>query len=262
MARVPPRTRPKPWTAAQLAAVPAGAQPEHADHLVCLLCGHLYRKMSTHLARRHDLTCADYRHQFDLPRGLGLLATDLRDRQAAHARAQYPANTGLRHAQTHEQRRHLLRQAVAARVASAGRAGVQAAQRETMQRRSAAVRAATRAGYDQRARSLGFADIADLLAHTDEHTDLDIGRMLGVAESTAGRIRHLYHQPARTGGARRGEQYSRRHRRRWTAAAQAAGYADLYDCLDNTRHLPAKHLAALLEASLPTIAKLRRETRP
>ena len=45
-------------------------------------------------------------------------------------------------------------------------------------------------------------------------------------------------------------------------ALQAAGYTDLNDCLNHTRHLPAKHLAALLEASLPTIAKLRRETRP
>lgn len=262
LAPVPSRTRPQPWTAAQLGAIPVGFQPEDDGHLVCLLCGRLYRKMAMHLARRHDMTCDGYRDQFELPRTFGLQAADLRDQQTAYARAQYPTNTGLQTALSYPQRVGYVRQAVAARTASASRAGTRRAQRDYLQRRSASVRAATRAGYDERARDLGYADIADLLARTDEHTDESLGRLLGVSESTAGRIRRLYGHPVLSGDQRRGQQYTRHHRHRWTAAAQAAGYTDLHDCLARTRHLPANKLAALLQASLPTIAKLRQEASP
>lgn len=65
-------------------------QSVKSDHLVCLECGNHFSMLKRHLASDHQLTPADYRLKWDLPREYPIVAPDY-----AKVRSQLAKKSGL-----------------------------------------------------------------------------------------------------------------------------------------------------------------------
>lgn len=178
-------------TAAELAAIPAGRQPEEDGLLACLECGRWYRGLGSHVALAHEISADDYRARHELPRGRGLWAQDARDgagRRAAERAGRYPDAVRTRLRGTPEE----VERAVAARRESIKRAGTQRLVRENYERMGAAARSRTRGKYDQMAVDAGYDGIDDLIRKTADEPARVIAELLPLSVSGAKWLRRLH----------------------------------------------------------------------
>jgi hypothetical protein len=130
-----------------------------------------------------------------------------------------------------------------------------------MATRSAQIRDRTRRDYDQQARTIGHPDMAALLTATAHLTDRDLAALLGVAPSTAGRIRHLYGRPHPDPTAVRAQRIRHSTYRTYDTRAREAGYHGITHLLTVTGHLADADIADLLYTSIQTANRLRRDPR-
>lgn len=187
--RTPPGQRP---------IAPPGVQPESGGRVQCLDCGRWYRLLGNHLRLTHGMSVDDYQEEFELPASRGLVPEDLRETMAEHGRHLFATNDRVREALTRGSAEvHLHREAnLAARAATVGRAGVQAALRESA-RRSAEKRAKDlRADKDARARAVGYSDLVDFLQRTAHLPTEEVGRILGETGTQIGKLRRKHGVPS------------------------------------------------------------------
>lgn len=135
---------------AGLEEVPAGVQPVAGGRLRCLDCGRWFTDLGQHVQRGHGQAVEEYRARHQLPAGVALRGADCRE-------------------------------GAGGQLAAVARAGGQAAGRRKAQ--------AARAGYDLRARELGFADVTALLR---ERSNAQVTVLLGLGRGQAYRIRQRY----------------------------------------------------------------------
>ncbi|MEV4417852.1 hypothetical protein [Catellatospora sp. NPDC049609] len=193
-------------TAAELAALRPGEQPEADGQLLCRVCGRWRRQLATHLVAGHGTDPAAYRAEFQLPATRALMGSGLRDAATRRARDRYQTDPRVRDflTQPPAERDERLRRGREAKTRTEHRAGVQAGKRAAGLRlaehaRRRAEHAAT--AMDELAAGLGHADLPALLAATTELSHAQLGALLGCTAAKA-RWWRTRHGIARTRGPR------------------------------------------------------------
>ncbi|MFE9427706.1 MucR family transcriptional regulator [Kitasatospora sp. NPDC006697] len=138
----------------------SGVQPQEDGRLECLECGRWFRLLPPHLGSAHQMSAAEYREAHQLPRRLGLRASDLAERAREQGRERYAGRPDIRAQMERGRMIAPATSAVRSSQETARRPGVVAARR----RGGAGKAAAERARVDEAAHRLGFADVADFLA--------------------------------------------------------------------------------------------------
>ena len=212
-------------TPPDVTGLPAGVQPEENGRLLCRCCGRWYRSLGHHLRGGHDITPDEYRHHFELPASLRLMAGDLRDAQGQRGRQILESNPRVRDAfgvGEHDRPERLITLAKARKVKqqTESRAGVQASKQavgallaQVSQQRAAQ----RRAELDTDAHSRGYRDFQHLLTETAHLTHEALDKMIGWGSGNAAKWRRKYHIAA---GARAAAAQRRQEQQR-------AGLADL-----------------------------------
>jgi predicted transcriptional regulator len=152
-----------PGLAAELAAIPPGVQPRSEDgRLRCLDCGQWHRGLGQHVVLKHGLDVDDYRRSHGLPTGADQPAPRLRD-------------------------------------TAEGRATIAAQRRAVAQVAARRKQVAADRRYEQRARELGHATLAEMLLATADLTVGGLAALLGVTPTPAHklRVRHGVPSPGR-----------------------------------------------------------------
>lgn len=180
-----------PLSAAELAAVAVGEQPEDDGLLACLECGLWYRGLGGHLVGAHDMTADEYRELHELPRRRGLWAEDARRGAGERARqraSRYPKAVKTRLTGDRAQ----VELAVAAGRESWQRAGTRAVMRAHWVRLGKQKRQRIQDKYEFLARSAGYGGIDDLIEQLKDESSVVLAETLGVSVSGAKWVRRLH----------------------------------------------------------------------
>jgi len=193
----PPRLAALPaLTAAELAAVPVGTQPERDGRLACLECGQWQRGLGQHSRSVHGLGPAQYRAAHELPAGLRLQAADLRERQAALGQARYEKVRAAMLNATRDPARTAQRAHAAAEVRAesrqrvGGRIAAERAKQVLRELRTA--EAAAR--HAAKARELGYDSMEELIHATAHLPGRQLADLLGMHPNSAYRLRRQIRQ--------------------------------------------------------------------
>lgn len=160
-------------------------QPEQDGRLQCLECGRWYRLLPPHLGRVHEMSAAEYRKAHQLPRKLGLRASDLAEQARNQGRVRYTQRPDIRAHMAAGRTTIDRTNVVAGTRASAGYEMVRAAHRAGGQ----GAKAAHRRRADQAAQALGFTDLDAYLDAREEVPHARAARELGISRQAIRRYR-------------------------------------------------------------------------
>lgn len=185
-------------TSAELAALPAGVQPEGHGKLLCRDCGGWYRGLSAHLANKHGVDAANYRERHGLAISARLESQDVQERRIVNGRERWASDLefqkALRPTRTTSAER--IARMAKARQAGSVRPGAQAVRQEVGARLGRVLPNRIREEYEERARQLSYDSIADLLAATADLSGADLARLLGIAPHRARELRRRHGVPS------------------------------------------------------------------
>jgi len=175
-----------------------GTQPQRDGLIVCLICDRAFRWLGPHLRQRHGVSVEEYKEQFELPRR-GLLSDSSRQKRREHAlhllATDERVRAGLLGNDPAAERRWLKRARKAASAAYA-KAGVRAILADNARHAAAVSAQKRRDAHEQRARELGHASLADLLAASVYLSNPQLAQLLGCSTTRASRLRRSHGAPS------------------------------------------------------------------
>lgn len=153
---------------------------EEDGRLICLSCGRSFALLAPHLARTHEMSSAEYREAYELPRRLSLRAAALTERAREQGRARYRQRSDIRASLERGRTPAVDTTATASSQETAMRPMV----RQARQRGGRGKAAAALQRITERVQACGFANVGAYFAGRSGVTVAAMARELDVSRRT------------------------------------------------------------------------------